>query len=91
MIHFNAIQLSAELAPWLLDQAPLTVVMGVVIWWLSQRLTKSEKEKDEVSREVIKLATLWERKTEKSEEEDDILKHQILKSLEEIKTALTKK
>lgn len=82
---------TVEIGSWLLEQAPLTVIMGVVIWWLSNRLTKAEKEKDEISREVIKLATLWERKTEKSEEDDDTLKKEILKSLDEIKTILNTK
>lgn len=86
----NFIAMNAEIAPWLLEQAPLTVVMGVVIWWLSNRLSKSEKDKDEISREVIKLATLWEKKTENDANEDDLLKQQILKSLEEIKTILNK-
>lgn len=85
------ILLNAEIAPWLLEQAPLTVVMGVVIWWLSNRLSKSEKDKDEISREVIKLATLWEKKTENDANEDDLLKQQILKSLEEIKSILNNK
>ena len=88
MLILQAAAAGTELGPWLLEQAPLTVVMGTVIWWLSQRLSKAEKEKDEISREVIKLATLWERKTEKSEEDDDVLKQQILKSLDEIKTLL---
>lgn len=83
--------LVTEITPWLLEQAPLTVVLGVVIWWLSNRLTKAEKDKDEISREVIKLATLWEKKTEKDEDDEDLLKSQILKSLEEIKLILNKK
>lgn len=83
--------LVTEITPWLLEQAPLTVVLGVVIWWLSNRLTKAEKDKDEISREVIKLATLWEKKTEKNEDDEDLLKSQILKSLEEIKLILNKK
>lgn len=82
--------LVTEITPWLLEQAPLTVVLGVVIWWLSNRLTKAEKDKDEISREVIKLATLWEKKTEKVEDDEDLLKMQILKSLEEIKLILNK-
>lgn len=84
----NLIAMNAEIAPWLLEQAPLTVVMGVVIWWLSNRLSKSEKDKDEISREVIKLATLWEKKTENDANEDDVLKQQIIKHLEEIKSIL---
>ena len=80
-----------EVTSWLLDQAPITVVMGVVIWWLSKKLSKVESERDEISKEVIKLATLWEKKTEQSEDEDDHFKKEILKSLEEIKNTLNKR
>ena len=79
-----------ELIPWLLEQAPLTVVLGVIIWWLVKKLAKVEKERDDISKEVIKLATLWEKKTEQAEGEDDELKRQILNSLEEIKNTLKK-
>lgn len=82
---------TAELLPWLLEQAPLTVVLGVIIWWLVKKLTKVEKDRDEISKEVIKLATLWEKKTEQSEDDEDELKRQILHSLEEIKNTLNKK
>lgn len=82
---------SPEITSWLLDQAPMTIVMGVVIWWLSKKLSKVESERDEISKEVIKLATLWEKKTEQSEGEDDFLKREILKSLEEIKNSLNKR
>lgn len=79
-----------DLIPWLLEQAPLTVVLGVVIWWLVKKLSSVEKERDEISKEVIKLATLWEKKTEQSDDEDDELKRKILNSLEEIKNTLKK-
>lgn len=80
-----------EVTSWLLEQAPITVVMGVVIWWLAKKLSKVESERDEISKEVIKLATLWEKKTEQSEDEDDHFKKEILKSLEEIKNTLNKR
>ena len=47
---------------WLMDQAPVIAVMGVVIWWLAKRLTKAEDEKDKLASSVIKLTTLWEAK-----------------------------
>lgn len=82
---------SPEITSWLLEQAPLTVILGVIIWWLAKKLNKVETERDEISKEVIKLATLWEKKTEQSEDEDDKLKHQILRSLEDIKNSLNKR
>lgn len=82
---------TTELLPWLLEQAPLTVVLGVIIWWLVKKLSKVEQDRDDISKEVIKLATLWEKKTEQSEDDEDELKRQILNSLEEIKNTLNKK
>lgn len=79
---------STELVPWLLEQTPITIILSVVIYWLVKRLQKVENERDEIYRETIKLATLWERKTEQSEDQDDELKKQILESLKEIKDTL---
>lgn len=73
---------------WLLEQAPVIVVMGVVIWWLAKRLVKSENEKDEMSKEVIKITTLWELKANKMDEEDKTTKKEILNLLQEIKSSL---
>ena len=77
--------LAAEIGMWLLEQAPVIVLMGVVIWWLAKRLMKSENEKDELAKEVIKVATLWEEKSDKMEESGDKTKEQILELLRDIK------
>ena len=77
--------LAAEIGMWLLEQAPVIVLMGVVIWWLAKRLIKSENEKDELSKEVIKVATLWEEKSDKMEENGGKEKEQILELLRDIK------
>ncbi len=76
---------------WLIEQAPVIVVMGVVIWWLAKRLVKSETEKDEMAKEVIKIATLWELKANKMDEEEKTTKKEILTLLQEIKSSLIKK
>lgn len=81
---------AVDILPWLLEQAPVVVVLGVIIWWLNKKLSKVEKERDDISREAIKLATLWEKKTEQMEGAEDELKRQILRSLDEIKNALTR-
>ncbi len=73
---------------WLLEQAPVIVVMGIVIWWLAKRLVKSESEKDEMAKEVIKITTLWELKANKMDEEDKTTKKEILSLLQEIKSSL---
>jgi len=76
-----------EIGSWLLQQAPVIVVMGVVIWWLAKRLVKAEDEKDLLSKDVIKISTLWESKADKM----DGSKEEILKLLAEIKQIVSSK
>jgi len=75
---------------WLLEQAPVIVVMGVVIWWLAKRLVKSESCKDEMAKDVIKITTLWESKANKMSDSDDSTKHEIITLLHEIRALLHK-
>jgi len=56
-----------DISTFLSQQIPVVVVMGLVIYWLQKRLDKKEdviKLKDEqlldLSKDVIKVATLWE-------------------------------
>lgn len=80
-----------NIGAWLLEQAPVIVVMGVVIWWLAKRLVKSESDKDEMSKDVIKITTLWEMKANKMDEDEKTTKKEILILLQEIKTSLLTK
>ena len=74
-----------EIGTWLLQQSPVIVVMGVVIWWLSKRLVKAEEEKDTLSKDVVKLTTIWENKYEDNNGKED----QIIQLLTEIKTIVS--
>lgn len=76
---------------WLIQQAPVIVVMGIVIYWLSKRLVRAEDQKDELSKEVIKLTTIWEEKGKSLGEEDRYTKQEILTILQEIKLLLTQR
>lgn len=87
----NLIPLETEIGPWLLEQAPVVVVMGVVVWWLAKRLVKAEDDKDSLSKEVIKITTLWEIKAAKMDDEDKATKQQILALLSDIKSSLPTK
>lgn len=87
----TVIPLETDIGPWLLEQAPVVVVMGVVVWWLAKRLVKAEDEKDSLSREVIKITTLWETKADKMDTEDKETKQQILALLNEIKASMPTK
>jgi len=64
----SLLPLSLELVEWLIQQAPVVVVMGAAIFWLAKKLNKSEEDKDELAKKVIELATLWEEKSDKIEE-----------------------
>lgn len=74
-----------DLGTWLLQQAPVIVVMGVVIYWLANRLVKAEEQKDTLSRDVIKITTLWEGKYDENNGKDE----QIIQLLTEIKTIVS--
>lgn len=63
---------------WLIQQAPVIVVMGIVIYWLAKRLDKCQNQKDALAEDVVKLTTLWE-------EADNSKNEQILSLLREIK------
>lgn len=76
---------------WLLEQAPVIVVMGVAIWWLAKRLVKAEEEKDSLASSVIKITTLWESKASELGEDDKDFKENVLFSLKEIKLILKNK
>lgn len=86
-----------ELVDWLVQQAPVVVVMGAAIYWLAKKLNKAESDKDEMAKDVIKLTTLWEQKSDrlddkhdKNEEKNLAIKEQILELLREIKTLVSK-
>jgi hypothetical protein len=87
---FNAIMLSADIGSWLLEQAPVIVLMGVVIWWLAKRLIKSEGDKDDLAKDVIKLTTLWEEKNGAMDDSSDKDREKILELLRDIKMLVKK-
>ena len=72
---------STNIWEWLIQQSPVIVVMGIVIYWLSKRLVKSEEMKDVLSRDVVKLTTIWEEKYQNESGNKD----EILRLLNEIK------
>jgi hypothetical protein len=76
------------LLTWLLQQAPVVVVMGVVIWWLAKQLTKKDKLVSELSKEVIKLTTLWETKSEQLSDNTSEGYEEVLRLLKEIRKLL---
>jgi len=86
----NTILLGMDLAMWLVEQAPVIVVMGAVIYWLQAKLNKAEEDKDTLARDVIKLTMLWEEKSGELEENSTKIKERILELLQDIKTLMTR-
>lgn len=68
------LQIESTLITWLVDQAGLVVLMGVVIWWLAKRYEKAEQEKSDLAKEVIKLTVAYETKLDNDKEKDAELK-----------------
>lgn len=56
--------MNIELTEWLLQQAPVIVVLGIVIWWLARQYLKKDKQLTQMSEKTIQLATKWEEKAE---------------------------
>tara|TARA_R110000772_G_scaffold33142_2_gene80791 strand:+ start:112 stop:396 length:285 start_codon:yes stop_codon:yes gene_type:complete len=78
---FNSIaQVDPIMTNWLVQQLPVVVVMGVMIWWLTKRLEKIETEKNTLAENMIKLTSLYEAKIDKTE----ILNEKIVDSLSRI-------
>lgn len=77
----------AEVTTWLLQQSPVIAVMGIVIWWLTKRLEKAQEDKDTLSKDVVKLTTIWEEKYEKEANKEE----QIIQLLTEIKVIVSTK
>ena len=89
--------LTPDLLTWLIQQAPVVVVMGAAIYWLAKKLNKAEQDKDDLAKDVIKLTTLWEEKSDKldakndkNDERDLKLTEQILELLRDIKVIVSK-
>jgi len=88
---------NTDLLGWLLQQAPVVVVMGAAIYWLQKKLNKAENDKDELAKDVIKLTTLWEEKSdrideknEKSDERNVKYNEQVLELLRDIKNIVSR-
>ena len=73
---------------WLLQQAPVVVVMGIVIWWLAKQLLAKDKLVSDLSKEVIKLTTLWETKSEQLTDKTSEGYDEVLRILKELRSLL---
>ncbi len=74
-----------DIGTWLLQQAPVVVVMGFVIYYLYKELRQERGRNNKFAVDVIKLTTLW------SERAKELNVTEILIYLKDIKSILTKK
>ena len=84
---------------WLLKQTPVMVVMGVVIWWLQNKLKSVEAEKKEMAKEMAESSKDMlqsfnalehlQKKLGEDGKEDANTKQLILQKLTEIKTIVS--
>ncbi|MDG3581765.1 hypothetical protein [Galbibacter pacificus] len=77
---------TVDIWQWLVQQAPVVVVMGVAIYYLAKKLTKAEDDKDTLAKDVIRLTAIWEERLNDSKEADK----EILNVLLQIKEIVQK-
>lgn len=82
--------MESSIYKWLLEQAPVIIVMGIGITWLAKKLTKSEQEKQDLAKEVVKSMTNWEAKATKLGEIDEKFKAETISLLNHIVNRLQK-
>lgn len=76
------LQIESGLGTWLLNQAGLVVVMGVVIWWLAKRYEKAEQDKTDLAKEFIKLMVSVESKMDLDKSDNSEIKQQLNKLID---------
>tara|TARA_R110000772_G_scaffold145504_1_gene255443 strand:+ start:7731 stop:7982 length:252 start_codon:yes stop_codon:yes gene_type:complete len=65
---------SSQILTSLLENSLVFGIMGVIIFWLSKRYEKSEEEKSELAKEVIKLTVAYENKIDNDKLSDAEIK-----------------
>jgi hypothetical protein len=81
-----------ELEPiytYLLQQAPIVVFMGVVIWWLSKRYQKKDEQCEKLISGIVELTTFWQEWLKHNDFAKD--NEKVLQKLDEIKILLLQK
>lgn len=73
-----------DISTWLLQQAPVVVCMGVVIWWLAKRYSDKDTQLESLAKDFIQLSVKWHDWLEKglTANQDDAKK--IIEKLDEI-------
>ena len=79
-----------ELTKWLLEQAPVVVVMGTGLWWTVKRLSKAEEDKQKMAEDIIKITILWQNTGEDLTEDAEEFQKEVIDILKDIKRMIEK-
>ncbi len=82
---------SVDIWTWLLQQAPVIVVMGVVIWWLAKKYTDKDKQLETLAKDFIQLSVKWHDWLEKGLTANKEDAQKILEKLDEIREIVERK
>jgi len=76
---------------WLIQQSPVIVVMGVVIWWLAKKYTDKDRELETLAKDFIQLSVKWHDWLEKGLTANKEDAQKILEKLDEIREIVERK
>ena len=62
---FTDVTETADVGNWLLNQAPVVTVLGIVIWWLVKKYESALNKNNSLADAVIKITLLWEERYSK--------------------------
>ena len=82
---------NVDIWTWLIQQSPVIVVMGVVIWWLAKKYTDKDKQLETLAKDFIQLSVKWHDWLEKGLTANKEDAQKILEKLEEIKEIVERK
>lgn len=82
---------NVDIWTWLIQQSPVIVVMGVVIYWLAKKYTKKDEQLETLAKDFIQLSVKWHDWLEKglTANKDDAQK--IIEKLDEIHEIISKR
>jgi hypothetical protein len=78
--------IDTNITQWLVQQAPVVVLMGVCVWWLARKYEKSENDKSELAKEVIKLTQTYEAKFDSEKEKDQEIRRLLTEIRDHVKS-----
>lgn len=82
---------NVDIWTWLIQQSPVIVVMGVVIWWLAKKYTDKDRQLETLAKDFIQLSVKWHDWLEKGLTANKEDAQKILEKLDEIREIVERK